>query len=140
MNLSRSSYYYPPQNPKELENEFLEKRIEELAEEFNGYGYRRITAQLHREGIKVNHKKVSKIMRKKGLICKLKRRFVKTTDSNHPYPIYSNLIEDLKVTGLNQVWVCRTSPTSGFQPDLSIWLLFWTCFPVKSSAMPFPKT
>jgi transposase InsO family protein len=83
----------------------LETRIEEITEEFPKYGYRKVTRQLHRDGAPVNHKKVHRIMREKGLLVKKSRRFVKTTDSNHPYPVYPNLIKDRKVTMVNQVWV-----------------------------------
>jgi hypothetical protein len=49
-----SSHYYKPKenNPDDFS---LLKRIEELVEEFHRYGYRRITAQLHRKRIPVNH-------------------------------------------------------------------------------------
>jgi len=104
MNLPRSSYYYKSKE-KEPEEASLVKRIEELVEEFNGYGYRRITIQLRREGIRVNHKKVLRIMRERELLCKPKHRWVKTTDSNHPYRIYPNLLPDSQATAPNQVWV-----------------------------------
>ena len=106
MNLPRSSFYYQPKT-RELspEDRALENRIEAITEEFPKYGYRKVTRQLHREGNPVNHKKVHRIMREKGLLVKKSRRFVKTTDSNHPYPIYPNLIKDRSVTSLNQVWV-----------------------------------
>jgi len=103
MSLPRSSYY---SKPKDLDaDKALAARIEEIAEEHGLYGYRRMTAQLHREGIEVNHKKVSRIMREKGLQAKRKRRYVKTTDSNHPYPGYPNLIKkNQPVTAINQIW------------------------------------
>jgi len=42
----------------------------------------------------------------KGVACRQKRSFVvKTTDSNHPYPVFPNRIKNLVVTRLNQVWV-----------------------------------
>jgi transposase InsO family protein len=106
MNLPRSSFYYKPKT-KEIppEEQALIDRIEEIAEDFPKYGYRKMTAQLHRDGISVNHKKVQRIMREKGLVAKKTRRFIKTTDSNHPYPIYPNLIKDRTVTDINQVWV-----------------------------------
>jgi putative transposase len=106
MSLPRSSYYYKPKT-QELspEDRALENRIEEITEEFPKAGYRKVTRQLHREGNPVNHKKVHRIMREKGLLVKPSRRFVRTTDSNHPYPVYPNLIKDLKVTNVNQVWV-----------------------------------
>lgn len=103
MNLPRSSYYHTS-NASDAD-EALAARIEEIAAEYEKYGYRRMTAQLHREGINVNHKKVSRIMRQKGLKAKQTRRYVKTTDSNHPYPVYPNLIKNLPVTAINQVWV-----------------------------------
>jgi len=103
MSLPRSSYYYKGQEKKPDETSLVE-RIEELVEEFNGYGYRRITAQLHREGIRVNHKKVLRIMRERELLCKPKHRWVPTTDSHHPYRIYPNLLPDSPATAPNQVW------------------------------------
>ena len=106
MNLSRSSFYYRPKTQEcSPEDRDLEKRIEEITEEFTKYGYRKVTKQLHDDGILVNHKKVHRIMREKGLLVKKRRRFVKTTDSNHPYPVYPNLIKSLSVTAMNQVWV-----------------------------------
>ncbi len=54
----------------------------------------------------INHKKVARIMRENGLICqKRKRKWVRTTDSNHRFRIYSTLIKDFDVNGINQIWV-----------------------------------
>jgi transposase InsO family protein len=106
MNLPRSSYYYCPKTPEtSSEQRALTGRIEEIAEEFPRYGYRKVTAQLRREGLLVNHKKIQRIMRERGVGVKKSRRFVRTTDSDHPYPIYPNLIKHQAVTGVNQVWV-----------------------------------
>lgn len=104
MKLPRSSYYYKKQ---ELlpEDQVLVNRIEEITEEFPKAGYRKVTRQLHRESVPVNHKKVHRIMREKGLLVTKTKRFARTTDSNHPYPLYPNLTKDLRVTSLNQVWV-----------------------------------
>ncbi len=104
MNTSRSSYYYKSKG-KESKEENLILRIEKIVEEFCGYGYRRVTVQLHREGIPVNHKRVLRIMRERKLLCKPKRRYARTTDSNHSYNIYPNLIEERTVTGINHVWI-----------------------------------
>jgi putative transposase len=45
----------------------LVKRVVELASEYGRYGYRRITALLHREDWQVNHKRVERIWRQEGL-------------------------------------------------------------------------
>ena len=104
MQLSKSSYYYKPrQKPSEAE---LKARIEDLCLQYPKYGYRRITKQLHREGTIVNHKRVARIMRENGWSCRpAKKKWVRTTDSKHGYRVYPNLVKDLKVDDINQVWV-----------------------------------
>jgi len=103
MGVPRSTYYYDAQK-KEGQN--LIAQIEAIAIEFPRYGYRRITKELHRRKIQVNHKVILKMMRTHKLTVRQKKKFVvHTTDSNHPYPVYPNLIQDLVVTRLNQVWI-----------------------------------
>lgn len=73
--------------------------------EHERYGYRRVTAQLKREGFNVNHKRVQRIMQEESLICKSTKKWIQTTDSNHRYPVYPNLLKDAQITGVNQAWV-----------------------------------
>ncbi len=103
MNLPLSTYYHKLKNGSEDDREII-AHIEAIIEEFPGYGYRRVTRELHRRGIPVNHKKVLRIMRQRGLLRKTKRRWIKTTDSNHSQRIYPNLTNNLVVTAPNQVW------------------------------------
>lgn len=83
----------------------LRDAIQKIALKMPAYGYRRVTAELRRQGRTVNHKRVLRIMREDNLLCLRRRKFVVTTDSNHKLPVYPNLARDLKVTGLNQLWV-----------------------------------
>lgn len=69
------------------------------------YGYRRITAQLRRQGLVVNHKRVLKLMRQDNLLAIGQRKFVITTDSRHELKVYVNLAGRMEVTGPNQLWV-----------------------------------
>ena len=62
---TRSTQRYAPQVADD--EELLVRRIIELACEYGRYGYRRITALLHREGWAVNHKRVERIWRREGL-------------------------------------------------------------------------
>ena len=107
IDLPRSTYYYPPRNREEKlkQDADLRDRIEQIVLDFPGYGYRRVTRQLHREGIRVNHKRVLRIMRQEGLLCRKKRRFAVTTDSRHPFRIYPNLVRNIQLTRINQVWI-----------------------------------
>ena len=69
------------------------------------YGYRRITAELHRRGMPVNHKRVVRIMREDNLLGVQPKRFVSTTNSSHKLEVYLNLAGRMKLTGINQLWV-----------------------------------
>jgi putative transposase len=107
MGLSRSWYYAHPVAAQKKAHKDLELRdaIERIVLEFPGYGYRRVTAALRREGWSVNHKRVLRIMRQESLLCQLKRRFVPTTDSAHALARYPNLIKDIEIDRLDQVWI-----------------------------------
>lgn len=108
MGLGRSTYYHrcgQKSNEANKEEADFRDRIEQIVVEHARYGYRRVTYQLRRDGYKVNHKRVARIMREQSLQCQIKRRWVKTTDSDHSYRIYPNLVKGLTVKGRNQVWV-----------------------------------
>ena len=69
------------------------------------YGYRRITAELRRRGLLVNHKRVVRLMREDNLLAVQPRAFVATTDAQHELEVYLNLASRLTLTGMNQLWV-----------------------------------
>ena len=50
-------------------------------------------------------KRVLRMMRENDLLCRVRRRGVKTTNSSHSHPVFPNLIQDLLITSINQVWV-----------------------------------
>ena len=107
MKLTGSSFYHKPkdESTKKRKQADLLDRIESICLEFPRYGYRRVTAQLKREKLTVNHKKVLRLMRESDLLCRVKRRWVKTTDSKHSLPRHPNLVKDLTISHLNQVWL-----------------------------------
>jgi len=108
MSLARSSYYYKPHPPcpdRVRGAAQLKQRIDEICAEFPRYGYRRVTAQLKSEGWPVNHKRVARIMREGDLCVRPRRRFVRTTDSNHDGPIFPDRAKDIDPDGPDQLWV-----------------------------------
>lgn len=46
------------------------------------------------------------LMREEGLLIRRKRKYVRTTNSEHGFRVYTNKIKDLKIVRSNQVWVC----------------------------------
>ncbi|CAK1254794.1 Transposase InsO and inactivated derivatives (Tra5) [Fructobacillus evanidus] len=95
--LSRSDYYYTLQKVgKDTKNEKLMNRIRELFEEHHArYGYRRITLQLKREGMIVNHKKVQRLMTIMGLVALHNRKRAK-------YSSYQGTIGVIKENKIKQ--------------------------------------
>jgi transposase InsO family protein len=70
------------------------------------YGSPRIHRQLRSEGVLVRRKRVERLMREAGIRVLPRRRFVRTTDSNHEHPIAPNLLEqDFRASAPNQRWV-----------------------------------
>jgi transposase InsO family protein len=107
MGLPRSSYYYRPESlsGKLKEDTDLRDRIEQIILEHPYYGYRRVTKELHRRSVPVNHKRVLRLMRQEGLLCRRKKRSLTTTDSRHSCRIYPNLARGLVVDGPNRLWL-----------------------------------
>jgi transposase InsO family protein len=103
--VSRSWYYARSLAETAERDVALRAAIETIVLAFPGYGYRRVTKQLQRDGWRVNHKRVLRIMRQEALLCQLQRRFVVTTDARHDEPTYPNLLKEVVLDHLDQVWV-----------------------------------
>ena len=81
--------------------------LEQVVLQFPGYGYLRVTKQLQREGFRINHKRVYRLMQAAGWLHVRPRRRVRTTDSEHGFAIYPNLLPECGWRGLtapNQAW------------------------------------
>ncbi len=106
MNLPRSTFYYHSTHleagPTDAEIIAL---VEDIQDEFPRYGYRRVTHELRRRGLVVNHKKVARIMRLAGLGIKPRRCSTRTTDSRHDQPVHPNLYRNKIPDRTDQVWV-----------------------------------
>jgi transposase InsO family protein len=105
--VSRAGFYRSLQErlPVEEEMEVRSTIHQIVLEHRRRYGYRRVTAELRRRGLLVNHKRVARLMREDNLLAIQPRAFVVTTDSKHELEVYLNLASHLKLTGINQLWV-----------------------------------
>jgi putative transposase len=103
MGLPRSTYYAAPEGrPSDLE---IVAQIRAITDEFECYGYRRVDAELRHRGHVVNAKKVRRLMREHDLNPRRRRRFTRTTDSDHDGPIYPFVARDFEIHGPDQLWV-----------------------------------
>jgi len=99
----RSSYYHQPaERPDEVK---LKAEIKAVAADWPTYGYRRVTAQLRRQDWFVNHKRVQRLMQEMDIQAKTKGKKRRTTNSEHGFPRYPNLVQDLEIVRPEQVWV-----------------------------------
>lgn len=106
IDLPRSTCYYrSTTTAPSLSDEQLVQIIDDIQDEFAGYGYRRVTLELRRRGHQVNHKRVSRVMKAAGQGVKPRRRFVRTTDSDHDLPVFPNLYRNVIPAKPDTVWV-----------------------------------
>ena len=104
LNMGRSTYYYKRVDQDESD---LEEAIETVTGKYTKYGTRRVSQELRRAPYQmvVNRKRIQRKMRENGQLVPQKRQNRYTTNSNHPYPRYPNLVKDLEITHPDQVWV-----------------------------------
>ena len=112
--LGRDSYFlildfcvriaYPAQPVPDGEA-MLKTALLDLAGEWPTYGYRRLTAMMRRLGWPVNANRVRRWMDELGIHGAPPVRKKRTTNSNHAFPRYPNLVKDLEITRPDQVWV-----------------------------------
>ncbi len=103
MGIARSTYYDRPR--AKLDDTALVEAIAAICEEFEAYGWRRVRAALRLQGVVVNHKKIRRLMREHDLQPRARRRFARTTNSDHDQPIFPDRTKELTVDGPNQLWV-----------------------------------
>ncbi len=101
LGLNRSSLYYRPVGVS-AETVWLRHRIDEIYTATPFYGYRRITAQLQREGQAVNHKAVAQHMHAMGLVGVAPGP---NLSRHHPaHPVYPYLLRGVTAAYPNHIW------------------------------------
>jgi transposase InsO family protein len=107
MGIARSTYYDTPE--AKLDDTALVEAICAICDEFEAYGWRRVQAALRLQGIVVNHKKIRRLMREHDLQPKARRRFARTTNSDHDQPIFPDRTKELTV----DLWSGPLGPDTG---------------------------
>ncbi len=105
--VSRAGFYrfLAEKHPGEEDMEVRAAIQQIVAEHRRRYGYRRVARELGRAGLRVNHKRVARLMREDNLLAIQPRAFLRTTDSDHQLEVYLNLARRMKLTAINQLWV-----------------------------------
>jgi len=109
LGVSRSGFYAWRKRPKSARTTKRAQLVAEITathkKSKRRYGSPRIHRALRKKGIEVNHKTVERVMREEGIVGRQKRRFRRTTDSNHDNPVAPNLVaRDFEPPTANAVW------------------------------------
>jgi transposase InsO family protein len=109
LDVSRSGFYAwktrPPSGREKSDERLAVEIAAAHAKSQKRYGSPRVHRALRKKGIRVGKKRIARLMRKNGIIARQKRRFRRTTDSNHANPIAPNVVtRDFEPAGPNQVW------------------------------------
>lgn len=80
--IKRSTFYYQAHRHEVKDNQELLQIIKDIKQQNPSYGYRPVTDELHRRGIKVNHKRVNRLMRENGLSSRMYNRQTRKYDSS----------------------------------------------------------
>lgn len=102
-----STYYADPKISRAEREEFeanIRGKIEQVRVEQPMTGYRPLLRHLQRQGIKIGERRLRGILKKFELQVKPKKRYVVTTMSDHDKLRYPNLIEEMTISNINQVW------------------------------------
>lgn len=105
--ISQSTYFADPKISrleKEESDADIRGKIEQIRVSLPNTGYRMLLHHLKRNGIKIGERSVRRIMKKFSLQVRPKRKYVVTTNSNHDHEVHPNLIEEMTVDNINQVW------------------------------------
>jgi putative transposase len=110
LGVSRSGYYdwaSRPESARAVEDRAVAAEIRTAHAVSRGrYGSPRVHAALRAQGRRVGRKRVARLMRGMGLSARRKRRFRRTTDSAHPFPVAPNLLgRDFTAAAPDRVWL-----------------------------------
>lgn len=108
---SRQAYYeqFKEKNDRELEEVIVLKIVAEIRSELPRIGTRKVHFMLQERlavhDISIGRDRLYELMGEHGYLLRYRKRKPYTTNSNHPYYKYPNLIKDLVLFKPNQLWV-----------------------------------
>ncbi|WP_420814171.1 IS3 family transposase [Polyangium spumosum] len=127
LDVSRSGFYAfckRPEPRRKASDAQLAAEIVAAHQRSHGtYGSPRVHAELRARGLCVSRKRVERLMRERGLEARSKRRFRRTTDSNHTMPLAPNLLgRQFDAKAPNEAWVTDVT----YIPTAEGWLYLAT--------------
>ena len=109
LGVSKSGYFAwrdRPASRRQREDMVLLAHVRSAFALSNGtYGSPRMTRELQDDGLQIGRRRTARLMRENGLRARQKRRFKRTTDSQHAWPVAPNLIDqDFQAQRPDEKW------------------------------------
>ena len=101
LGIARGGLYYKKRGVS-ARDQLIMRMLDEQYTKMPYYGVERMTAWLHRRGVKVGHNKVRRLLRTMGLEAIYPKR--RLSIPNKENMIYPYLLKDVKISRPNQVW------------------------------------
>jgi transposase InsO family protein len=108
---TRQAWYYTKDQAKQqdMRDSLIVAMVKEIREEQPRIGTRKLyhllEPRLEEHGIKAGRDTLFEILHRYGMLIRQRKRRAITTNSNHPFYKYDNLIQNLRLTASNQLWV-----------------------------------
>jgi transposase InsO family protein len=102
--INRSWVYAAKHRPDDDPDALVVAQLEPIVARYPGYGYRRVTKELQYRGLRINHKRVQRLLRERSLLIQV-RRAVRTSWRADGWRATPNLVAGRQATGPNQIWV-----------------------------------
>lgn len=104
LQLNRSDYYYQTQPEVSEEDRWLMDKIDQIYTDKPFYGRIKISKELNRMGITVNHKRVYRLMKLMGIEALVPKKSWNLSKANPNHQVYPYLLKNLIIKKPNQVW------------------------------------
>jgi len=102
LSVPRSTLYCPPAGPK-AEDLLVMRRLDEQYTATPFYGVERMTAALHRDGLRIGHNRVRRLLRQMGLEAIYPKPRL-SVPGGPEHRVYPYLLRRLRIDRPNQVW------------------------------------
>jgi len=88
-----------------IEEQKIIAEVQRIRRDQPRVGCRKLLCDIQSVGFEIGRDRLFHILRKHNMLVKKKKRFIRTTYSNHWFRKYTNLIKGVELTGPNQVYV-----------------------------------
>ncbi len=138
--LPRATFYYHLKRMNRADKyKAVKAEITAIYHENKGrYGYRRITAELHKRNFLLNHKTVQRLMKELGLVCRVRMKKYRSYKGEVGKIAPNLLNRDFRAEKPNQKWVTDVTEFSLFGEKMYLSPILDLCSSENLVAIPSP--